>query len=584
MNDLARLLKYLLPYTLPVLGAFVSLLLVSAANLLSPQALQYAIDRGITPGDFQTIAIATGALLAIAAIRGLFSFTQSYWLEKASQHAVYDLRNDLFEHTERLSFSYHDQVQTGQVMTRITNDVDQVRVFMASGFVQVLSALVMLIGTTIILVWMNWQLALVALAMLPLVSVVFFTFFRTIGPRFRVVQQKLGFLNTVLQENLAGIRVVKAFAREPYELERYGKANDDLLIENLALRKAIAIAFPLIFFIANLGTLAIIWVGGLKVIGGSLSVGELVAFNTYLVFLVQPVLIIGFSATAIAQANASARRVCEVLSTPRDVTDKPAAVPLPPVQGRVVFEHVSFRYQGSDTLSLDDVSFTVEPGQTVAILGRTGAGKSSIINLIPRFYDVTAGRVMIDGYDVRDVTLASLRSQIGIVLQDAVLFSGTVRENIAYGRPTATQDEIEAAACAAQAHEFVLALPQGYDTVIGERGIGLSGGQRQRIALARTLLLDPALLILDDSTSAVDAETEYRIQEALAPLLAERTAFVIAQRMSTIRTADLILLIDQGRLVNQGTYAYLRENCSDFCELLDAQFGTTDEMAEEILI
>lgn len=584
MKALKRILEYLRPYWLTVTGAFLSLLLVSSANLLSPLVLGYAIDQGITSGDLGVIGLATGALLLIAVVRGLLSFTQSYWIEKASQHAVYDLRNQLYAHTERLSFSYHDQVQTGQVMTRITNDVDQVRLFMASGFVQILSALLMLLGTATILLMLNWQLALVALTMIPLVGGIFFGFFRSVGPRFREVQQKLGFLNTVLQENLAGVRVVKAFAREQYELERYSRANAELLDENLKVRRAISVSFPSIFFIANLGTLAVIWIGGLQVIGGGLTLGELVAFNTYLVFLIMPVMTIGFSLTAVVQANVSAKRICEVLDTPLEVTDKPDALELPPVRGRVVFTNVSFRYHGSDSPSLIDVSFTVEPGQTVAILGRTGSGKSSIINLIPRFYDVSAGSVTIDGYDVRDVTLTSLRSQIGIVLQDAVLFSGTVRENIAYGRPNASEAEIEAAARAAQAHEFVLELPNGYDTVIGERGVGLSGGQRQRIAIARTLLLDPAVLIFDDSTSAVDAETEYRIQQALIPLLAERTALIIAQRMSTIRNADLILLLDQGRLVNQGRYDYLRENCGTFCELLDAQFGTTEEMAEEILI
>jgi ATP-binding cassette subfamily B protein len=414
------------------------------------------------------------------------------------------------------------------------------------------------------------------------VILVFVGFFRIVGPRFRQVQQKLGMLNTVLQENLAGIRVVKAFAREPYELDRYSTANNDLLDEVLAVRRGIALSFPSIFLIANLGTMGIVWFGGWQVIGGTLSIGELVAFTTYLTFLVQPVLTLGFASSTIAQADASARRVFEVLDAPLEVTSKPDADHLPPLRGQVVFEDVSFRYQGSDLPSLDDVSFTVEPGQTVAILGRTGAGKSSIINLLPRFYDATEGRVLLDGYDVRDVTLSSLRRQIGIVLQDTTLFSGTIRENIAYGRPEASDEEIERVARAAQAHDFIHQLPNGYATLIGERGIGLSGGQRQRIAIARTLLLDPALLILDDSTSAVDAETEYYIQQALAPLLADRTSFVIAQRLSTIRQADLILLLDQGQLVNQGTYEYLRENCGTFCQLLDEQFQDEDRQELDV--
>ncbi len=584
MKNLTRLLRYLRAYWQLLTGGFFALLFVSAANLASPQALQYAIDEGITPADTSVLWVAVLVLLGLAAVRGLFSFAQTYWLELASQYAAYDMRNDLFEHIGRLSFSYHDQVQTGQVMTRITNDVDQVRLFMGNGFVQIVSAVLMLVGSATILLIMNWRLALVALAIVPLVSVVFVLFFRAVGPRFRAVQQKLGVLNTVLQETLAGIRVVKAFAREPYQQQRFGTANTDLLDETLFLRKAIAFAFPSIFFIANLGTLAIVWVGGLLAINNALTVGELVAFTTYLVFLVQPVLTIGFSATAIAQADASARRVHDVLDTPREVTDQPGAVLLPPVRGHVRFDDVSFCYHGSDTPSLAHASFEVLPGQTVAILGRTGAGKSSIINLLPRFYDVSAGRVLIDGYDVRDVTLESLRSQIGVVLQDTVLFSGTVHDNITYGRPDATDAEVEAAARAAQAHTFITELPDGYQTVIGERGVGLSGGQRQRIAIARTLLLDPALLVLDDSTSAVDAETEYHIQQALEPLLANRTAFVIAQRMSTIRNADLILLLERGVIVNQGTYDYLIENCGQFCELLDSQFGAPEERTLDVVL
>ncbi|NJO07808.1 MAG: ATP-binding cassette domain-containing protein, partial [Chloroflexaceae bacterium] len=391
MTNLPRVLAYLRRYWLTVAGAFGSLLLVSAANLLSPQVLQYAIDQGVTPGNLQVIGLATLALVGIAVVRGVFTFTQSYWSERASQDAAYDMRNDLFRKIEHLSFSYHDQIQTGQMMTRVTNDIDQVRLFVGSGFVQMLNAFVMLIGSVAILLAMNWQLALVALATIPAVSVVFFTFFRMVGPRFRQVQQKLGMLNNVLQENLAGIRVVKAFAREPYELKRYGTANDDLLDETLAVRRAISYAFPTIFFISNLGTLGIIWIGGLQAIGGGLTIGELVAFNTYLIFLVQPIITIGFSATAVAQADASARRVFDILDAPIDVADRASATDLPHLEGRVTFEDVTFRYKGSDVPTLHDVSFVVEPGQTIAILGRTGAGKSSIINLIPRFYDVSAG-------------------------------------------------------------------------------------------------------------------------------------------------------------------------------------------------
>jgi ATP-binding cassette subfamily B protein len=457
--------------------------------------------------------------------------------------------------------------------------VETVRAFTGNGILQLLNAVVMLIGSATILLITNWKLALVALLIIPAILGVFLFFLTKIGPRFRIVQQKLGNLNTVLQENLAGVRVVKAFVREPYEQERYRNANNSLLQENLAVVRGTSLTFPLIFFISNLGTLAVIWLGGEQVIGGSLSIGELVAFTSYLSFLLLPVFILGSTITSLSQSAASAHRIFEIIDTPIEVKDKPDAVILPPTQGSVIFEDVSFRYAGSETLSLTDVSFVAEPGQTVAILGRTGSGKSTIINLIPRFYDVTSGSISIDGFDVRDVTLESLRSQIGIVLQESTLFSGTIRENIAYGRSNATEEEVEEAAKAAQAHDFITGFPDGYTTIVGERGVGLSGGQRQRIAIARALLLNPPLLILDDSTSAVDAETEYRIQQALQHLMANRTSFIIAQRISTVRNAGKILLIDGGHLVAQGTHEVLQQTSCLYCELLESQLMNDQQVA-----
>jgi ATP-binding cassette subfamily B protein len=394
-----------------------------------------------------------------------------------------------------------------------------------------------------------------------------------IGPLFRGVQQTLGQLNSVLQEDLAGIRVIRTFAREDYESARYRSVNDELLSRNLETVRTFSNNFPFVFLLANLGTLAIILFGGLQVIGGRLSIGELVAFNTYLGFLLFPILTIGFLAASISRAGASSQRVFEVLDAPLEVQDAPDAVPLPPISCRVEFDKVSFRYPGDEREILRDVSFTAEPGQTVAILGTTGSGKSTLVNLLPRFYDVTQGSVRLDGHDVRDVTLASLRSQIGIVMQTSLLFSGSVRDNISYGKPDATQEEIEAAARAARADEFIQTLPDGYDTLVGERGVGLSGGQRQRIAIARALLIDPRLLILDDSTSAVDAETEAAIQESLDQLMREsyNTVFVIAQRVSTVRDADLILILDEGQIAARGTHEELLRDSELYNEILGSQ-------------
>jgi ATP-binding cassette subfamily B protein len=556
-------------------------LLVSGANLATPLLIGRAIDEGIGPRRLGVIFVVVGWLVGLALARALFTFLQGYLAERASQGVAYDLRDALFERIERLSFSYYDRVQTGQLVTRLTSDVEQIRTFAGSGVVQLANAVVMLIGTTVVLLYLDWQLALVALAIVPIIAILLVRFVGRIRPLFREVQQTLGRLNTVLQEDLLGVRVIRAFAREDYETARYTSVNDELLEKNLTTVRVFSNNFPFVFLFANLGTLAIIWFGGWQVIGGRLSVGDLVAFNTLLGFMLFPILTLGFLSASISRAGASSQRVFDVLDAPLDVKDAPDASILLPLSCRVDFDDVSFRYPGSARDILAGVSFTARPGQTVAVLGTTGSGKSTLVNLIPRFYDVTGGAVRLDGNDVREVTLSSLRSQIGIVLQETRLFSGTVRDNVAFGKPEATDEEIVAAAEAAQAAEFVRELSDGYDTVIGERGIGLSGGQRQRIAIARALLIDPRLLILDDSTSAVDAETEAAIQETLDRLMREkhRTVFVIAQRVSTVRDADLILVLDEGSIAASGTHEDLLRESELYNEILGSQLLSPSETA-----
>jgi ATP-binding cassette subfamily B multidrug efflux pump len=581
LEAVRRALLYLRSYKGEASGAFLALLLASGASLVTPQLIAYAIDSGIAPRRLGVILLAVGGLAGAALLRGLFTFLQGYLAERASQGVAYDLRNDLFAKIERLGFGYYDRVETGQLVTRLTSDVEQIRSFAGSGVVQLAAAVVMLVGTTTLLVVLDWRLALVALAIVPAIFVLLVRFVRRIGPLFRVVQQTLGRLNSVLQEDLAGIRVIRTFSREEYEAERYRSVNEELLGKNLETVRTFSNNFPFVFLLANLGTLLIVLFGGLQVMGGRLSIGELVAFNTYLGFLLFPIFTIGFLAAGISRAGASSLRVFEVLDAPLEVQDAPGAVPLPPIRCRVEFDDVHFRYPGDEREILRGISFAAEPGQTVAILGTTGSGKSTLVNLIPRFYDVSGGSVRLDGHDVRDVTLASLRGQIGIVLQSALLFSGPVRANIAYGKPGATQEEIEAAARAAQADDFIRALPEGYDTVVGERGVGLSGGQRQRIAIARALLIDPRLLILDDSTSAVDAETEAAIQEALDRMMrdASRTVFVIAQRISTVRDADLILVLDNGEIAAMGTHEELLRYSELYNEILGSQLVMEEERA-----
>jgi ATP-binding cassette subfamily B protein len=568
-----RALGYLRRYRFETVLALLALVCVSGANLAAPQMVRLAIDGGLQPRRWQTVLFAVGGLVVIAAGRGLFNFLQGYLAERASQGVAFDLRDALFTRIQRLSFSYYDQAQTGQLLTRLTNDVEQVRTFVGSGVIQLAASLLMLIGCSVLLFLINPALAAVALLTILPIFYVLKVFVTRIGPLFGRVQSALGRLNAILQEDLQGLRVVRAFSGEEREAARYEVVNRELRDLNLGAIVAISNNFPFVNLCANLGTMAVVGFGGLQVFRHHLTIGELIAFNSYLGFLLMPIMMIGFLAAMISRAGASAVRLFELLDAPLEVTDAPGAVPLPPVVGRVAFEDVRFRYAGGEREILRGVGFTVEPGQMVALLGTTGAGKSTVINLIPRFYDVTAGRVLIDGHDVRSVTLSSLRSQIGVVLQEALLFSGSVRDNIAYGRPDATLAEVRAAAQAAQAHEFISALPEGYDTIIGERGIGLSGGQRQRIAIARVLLLQPRLLILDDSTSAVDAETEMAIQDALDRLMrdARCTAFVIAQRISTVRDADLILILDEGKIVASGTHEHLVAESRIYNEILGSQ-------------
>jgi len=568
-----RALAYLRRYRREAVGAVVALLLVAAANLATPQLIRVAIDGGFTQAQPSVLAEAVAGLVGLALVRGLFTFLQGYLAERASQGVAYDLRDALFAQIEQLSFSYYDRAQTGQLVTRATNDVEQVRAFVGTGVIQLAASLVLLVGTALILGWLNLRLTIATLLTIAPIVWLLASFVRRVGPLFGQVQQILGGLNTILQEDLSALRVIRAFGRESYELERYGRINAQLLERNVVTVRALADNFPLVFFFANLGTLVVIGFGGALVMSGSLSIGELIAFNAYLAFLLQPILTIGFLAAAISRAGASATRIFDVLDAPSDIQDRPGARLLPSLAGEVVYDQVSFRYPGADADVLCDVSFSVQPGQTVAILGTTGAGKSTLVNLLPRFYDVTRGSVRIDGYDVRDVTLASLRCQISIVLQEALLFGGSVRDNIAYGKSDATQAEIEAAARAAQAHAFIAELPQGYETLVGERGIGLSGGQRQRLAIARALLVDPCLLILDDSTSSVDTETEAAIREALDRLIRarKRTVFVIAQRIDTVRDADLILVLDDGGVAAQGRHEDLLRDSELYNQILGSQ-------------
>ena len=523
-------------------------------NLLAPGETQrrLCLDASV---NAETWLITAAVIICIfAATRAIFSFVQAYMAEKTSQGVAFDFRNELFARIQRLSFSYLDRNQTGQLMIRATDDVEKLRLFIGQGLVLALQSFVLLIATLVVLWFSNPALTLVIVPILPLAFAVFMVFGAVAQPMFMAVQVRMSALNTVLQENVAGLKVVRAFGREPEEQVRFAAAADALFKQQLKVARAFSFLFPIAFLIASLGQAAVLYFGGRQIIGGTLTVGEWQKFSLYLAYVFLPMGQLGFIINLMSQASASAQRIFEILDTRSEIENKPGALELERISGHVRFENVTFRYfKGGDPV-LSDVSFEVQPGQTVALLGATGSGKTTIINLLPRFYEASEGHVRVDGHDVRDVTLESLRAQIGIVLQETTLFSGTIRANIAYGRPDASLAEVVTAARAAAAHDFIVDFPLGYETPVGERGSTLSGGQKQRIAIARALLTRPRILILDDSTSSVDVATEYQIQQALQELMVGRTAFVIAQRISTVRNADLILVLDTGRIAAHGRH------------------------------
>lgn len=568
---LLRALRFVRAYALFAVLGVLSVLAATLADLISPQLLRRLIDVGIAQNDTAVIVRQSILLVVAAAVGGLASFLQGYFSARASHGAAYDMRNEIFDKLQRLGFAYHDRAQTGQLITRVTSDVDLVRDFVGGGLVQAVSAVLLLVGAVVFLVNLDVRLALVAFAVLPITIGVLLLFVRKLGPMFKEFQVRLAALNTVLQENVAGVRVVRAFAREPFETARYDKANTALLDQGLEVRRIVANAFPLLFSVGTIGVGLVTWAGAAQILNGSLTVGELVAFTSYLFLLLQPLFIIGFGAQQIARAGASAERLFEILDATEEVTESPDAVDLPALNGRIVFDDVHLRYPGAEHETLGGIDLSIEPDTTVAFVGGTGSGKTSLVNLVPRFYDPTEGTVRVDDVDVREVALGSLRGQIGFVMQDSVLFSGSVRDNIAYGRPDATAAEIEAAARSAEAHEFIERLPEGYETRVGERGIKLSGGQRQRISIARALLIDPRILIMDDSTSSVDSMTEASIRERLDDLMQGRTTLIVAQRLATAKRADLVVVLDDGRVVDAGTHAELLERSCLYAEIAASQ-------------
>ena len=577
VNVYRRLFGYLRPYWKQTTLAYASVLFASLLNLYIPQVLKDAIDLGIEGQRSGALFSAAGWILGIALVRGAAAFGQRYYGEWLTHRVAYDLRNQFYNAAQRLPFAFHDHSQTGDLMSRATSDITETERFVGMGLMDLAASLLLLGGVVVAMALESFSLSLFALVPLVLLLALTLRFGLVIRPRFKRVQEQMGQLSTTMQESMTGIQVVKAFAREGDELRKFDAANEDWFAKRFGIIKIWANNWPTFTFILMSSVFLLLLIGGPRAIEGEVTVGSLFAMLAYVTMLNGPVQRLGFLVSMAATSGASASRLFEVIDTPQEVEEEGAAA-LDNVKGAVSFAHVSFGYEDGPR-ALNDINFEVEPGQTVALIGPTGSGKSTITNLIPRFYDPSGGVVRIDGHDLRGFTLDSLRQQIGIVMQDPFLFGMTIAENIAYGRPQATPEEIVAAAKAARAHDFIMEFPEGYETVVGERGVTLSGGQKQRVAIARALLYAPRILILDDSTSSVDTETEHLIQEALNSLMKGRTTFIIAQRLLTLKNADQIFVLEGGRIVERGRHDELLALGGLYRDIYDLQLRDQEEFA-----
>ena len=574
MKNYVRLLGYIKPHIGRLIEAIICIIIAAGANLYLPWIIKDMIDKVLAEKDMQMLNVISIGIVVTFFIRGIFYYGQSYLVSFVGQRVIIDVRDVLFKKFQRLPLSYFDRHQTGEIMSYITNDVAALQNALVDRLIELVTESSIFIGSLVMMVLLDWKLSLLTLITVPLVGQAMKIFGRKLKSSGTVIQERLADITATMQESIAAVRVVKSFGREDFEIERFHRQNELNFRAEMKNNQLMSLLTPTVEFLAALAVTVIVWFGGYEVVNGVITAGALVAFLTYAVNLANPVKRISRVYGAIQKAMAGADRVFAIMDLPETIANHPDAKDLPPVKGEVVFDDVTFAYkEGANALS--HVSLAASPGQMVAFVGPSGAGKSTIANLIPRFYDVSSGAIRIDGYDVREVTMESLRRQIGIVPQETMLFSTTVRENIRYGRLDATEEEIVQAAKDANAHDFIMALPEGYDTKIGERGLNLSGGQRQRIAIARAILKDPRILILDEATSALDTESEKIVQAALDRLMVGRTSFVIAHRLSTVFNADQIYVIDGGRIHEHGTHEELLAAGGLYSNLYNIQFSKT---------
>lgn len=578
MKSLMRLYAFVRPYRMQAVAALALLLGMVVADLIIPHLTRKIIDEGIVPGNFSVILSTSLIMVGASLLSAAFAIANNFLSVSVSMHFGADIRSALIRKVQTFSFGNLDHLQTGNLIVRSTSDVNQVQMIVMLSLRILTRAPLWATGAIILLVMTAPRLALLMVVFVPVIIIPVLYFGRVARPMFLRVQKRLDRLNVILQENLAGVRVVKAFVRSSHEIARFDGANELLMHGTIRVAGLLAIFSPVMLLVLNLAIIGAVWLGGQAAVEGSMSVGQVVAAINYLSFALFPILMLAGMLGPVSSADASASRILEILDTESETAQSKSPLILANPRGRIVFEDVSFHYSGNGGESvLSEISFTAEPGETVAVVGATGSGKSTLIHLIPRFYDVTSGRITFDGTDLRDFDLSSLRSAVGVALQESVLFSGTIRENICYGMRDAREQDIVAAARAAQADEFITALSDGYDTPVGQRGVTLSGGQRQRIAIARALLVKPRVLILDDSTSALDIETEVKLQDALDQLLTNSnhstTRFIVAQRISTVLLADKIVVLDQGQISGMGTHRTLLEENAVYRDIYRSQLG-----------